>query len=427
MRRYLSLVAAALACVCVHVAQAEECRRWPNEFKPYEGYTPTGERGAMERDPVWFRHVRAVRPAHGGPDDTRYALRQAEPSRSKMRYDSLTTVPLGGTASGFIATLDDCNTLLDAQGRPLVPDHFGETEIEGNTTDNAGRPLPILTLKLFREGPNGADYTYLRFQRGTLVTRSPHWYQNSYSVSQLAIKYPVRPAGLRQVTADGKAGLLRMSDLREIIPTQYDGVGSVDTDPARTRQPLLFAQSGKEIELFDLNGQRIDVPRFHRFEAHAAADAAPAYLSLIDDERKTCRLYLDGMRALLPDEMPMEGHGCPSIWRSDGALIFADASGLLHGYAVTADGATSALFQGVPGKVEARLPSGVMVLRTVAANGGQDSFRLARKSGENLTDDVYNGFTNLGCGALRVQRGTTWYSLLPDGSLNTQMFYPFSC
>lgn len=221
-------------------------------------------------------------------------------------------------------------------------------------------------------------------------------------------------------------GVLRMSDLREIIPVLYEDVKSIGPTDAHWHQTLLHAKLGRENELFDADGQRIDVPRFHRFEAFFSRYSAPPYLGLIDEDRQTCRLYLDGMKPLVADEIPLERGSCPGPRAEDGALIFTDAKGLLQGYERNSKGGFSPLFKDMAGRLEGRKSSGVMVV-SVQSVDGKPAFRLLDRSGKPLTDDLYNGFYDDGCNFLRVQLGETWYSIKPDGTLTTQRFFPFSC
>ena len=72
------------------------------------------------------------------------------------------------------------------------------------------------------------------------------------------------------------------------------------------------------------------------------------------------------------------------------------------------------------------MPSGTMVVSMRSADD-RTVYRIIGKSGQSLSDDTFDAFTNLGCSFLRVRLGETWYSIKHDGSLTTQMFYPFSC
>lgn len=141
--------------------EAEEAAR-----EGYAGYQPTGDKGALERDALWWG---AVRPVRREGRLTGYALRRADAAWRDAVYDSITPVALGGPRHGFIAGRGGCVRLLDTTGRPLVPEWLAQIQVE---SDVPGVSPDTVWLKLTAPtGPQRSAYTLVRFVRGRLEVR----------------------------------------------------------------------------------------------------------------------------------------------------------------------------------------------------------------------------------------------------------------
>lgn len=149
--------------------EAEEAAR-----EGYAGYQSTGDKGALERDALWWG---AVRPVRREGRLTGYALRRADAAWRDAVYDSITPVALGGPRHGFIAGRGGCVRLLDTTGRPLVPECEAGEPSRWRVVGRDGRDLYAQRFEGFEHLGCGSvrlrrDGQWLQLQQdGTLSER----------------------------------------------------------------------------------------------------------------------------------------------------------------------------------------------------------------------------------------------------------------
>lgn len=396
--------------------EAEEAAR-----EGYAGYQPTGDKGALERDALWWG---AVRPVRREGRLTGYALRRADAAWRDAVYDSITPVALGGPRHGFIAGRGGCVRLLDTAGRPLVPEWLEQIQVEGAVP---GVSPDTVWLKLTAQtGPQRSAYTLVRFMRGRLVARAPGDYIGTHGASAMETRHGLGALRGRfrgvSTAVDGRRGILRQSDLREIVPLQYQGVGALGLPEGSRMRWVLFADRPDVIHLFDTEGQRLEAPAFDRVEVVHSGQTS--YLELVDGTRGICHLMNDRGRLLVDAALPLASGRCPRFEGNDVALVFSDAQGRTHGYAWGSNGTVHPLFAPVSGRLEVRQASGLMVLREA---GEPSRWRVVGRDGRDLYAQRFEGFEHLGCGSVRLRRDGQWLQLRQDGSLSERLRFPFSC
>lgn len=414
-----------LTACALDVASAQDnvgCERWSSD-PPYEGYSPTGYKGGPERDGVWFSQVRAVKTAAG----IRYRLKAVAQQAQSVLYDSVRPISLGAMKYGFIARRERCSVLVDRAGRALVPDRFDyveEMESELALNGNGAKPAGV-TLKMFASGPRGETWTVARFVNGTMVARAPHSYNKSYSLSHVMAKNKgsYRVPGYEVVNVQGKLGVLRYADLREVVEPIFDGVVRF---PMRSGgREAWVVEVNSELALRSRNGDAIPASPFDDFELVAATSASAEYVALINKRDRSCRFYDLQFKPLIERDVPMGEDKCYGFDYQDGLLVVNDADGELQGIRLERDGRVTQAFHGGDGKVAARARNGILIVEGIGK--GAARYRLLAPSGKALSDYDFDEFENIGCSFVRVKKGGVWYWPSLDGTLVENGFFPFSC
>ena len=209
MKRYILLI--ILAVTCAQQALAAQCGPY-SSTEIYEGETFTGYKGAMEQDSMWLKYVRRVL----SKDTTYYAFRRAATEHKKDLFESITPIKLGKRLV-FVARRTGWNEVLDINGRELVSGVFGDFE-KISVDHQTSSPNEAL-LKLF--DPENTHFTFVLFKGSKTIVRALHWYQNSCSIPASASKHSLYGNGFLTVIESGKAGVLRLQDLQEIVPLDY--------------------------------------------------------------------------------------------------------------------------------------------------------------------------------------------------------------
>ena len=430
-------MALAVLLLTAPFAATADCRQWTH-LDPYTGYTATGYKGGLERDPVWFRYVRPLEQA----GTTRYLLRQAPRSRQNLVYDSIEPIALGGGVYGFMAYTAGCGSLLDRTGAKIIDDVFGALEDPfGYAVDSKGRPLTsaVRTWRLGNWESGNGRYSLVQFQKGKLLARAPHWYDDiglsgaweSVDGRDSSLQHRLITPGLQAVSINRHStaplyGVLRMADLTELLPLQYDAVGNLHTARAKRGGQFIYARSGKEVAVFDLQGRPIATPAFQRFEEYQdnTANEPHSYVALVNDRNQTCRLYTTPMRPLIDDDLPLVSGKCPDFNSNDKHLRYTDAAGWLHTYQFNRDASVARVGKALWGQLAVTLNK-ALIMRT--GNPAAPVYRIVDLLGNDLTAAEFTEMNYLGCGFVRLKRGDTWYSVGQDGTLDTRMYFPFSC
>lgn len=325
---------------CVESA-GDDPRHRPTIF---EGYRASGYRGALEPDSIWSRSVRE----HHLPDKTLYSMRYAPSPYGDELYESIE--PVSDTTT-FVAMRKGCAALLDAQGRVLI-DQFNKYESVYLHDAKKGQGM---VLRLTRGAPDEwgfAFYTYVRIRAGRIAARAPQWYASGIcsqagKAVELNEKWPVTLRAFTEVCdGDNHWGLLRLADLKEIIPTAYEGVGQLTVGMVDSPASALFAVRRGALKFFNLDGRPLDVPDAQRFDTywvnfHEATD----YVVLFNDTEKTCHIYVRPLLTALIDEaIPIvRGDHCPEVKDplyvgAPGLLEFSDKQGKRRRYQVDPNG-----------------------------------------------------------------------------------------
>ncbi|MDF3833818.1 hypothetical protein P3W85_12790 [Cupriavidus basilensis] len=439
MRALLLLLIAPVLCA-LQAGMAAECRPGPGAppvDTPYNGYQPTGYKGALERDALWFRSVATVRQADAS---TRYVLKRQSAAR-RQRYESIEPVMLGGNTFGFAAYRDGCGTLLNADGASLGVAPFNGIETDYPTE---GMPERGARFKLSFSDGTDSDYAYVMFVNGRMRAMSPHHYVSSYSYRDVKTS-GVIPPHLRIVAtaSTGALGVLDMATLQEVLMPEWLGIGalsdaSVLTPDGHAVTTYLVAAGSAGLRLHTLGGKAIALPRFDQarlvYDWFSSPDERglpnPAVIETIDTTARTCRIYTVSLKPLLDDAIPLPSRGtCLARSRPAGPyFMFSDKSGKTQVYRKEFAGSEGKLVRtatDVDGEFTYGFRTGVMVLKSTRT--GTASYRLVDAQGETLGGMPLSGFRDLGCGFVQVQREGKWWSLREDGQLSPELGYPFSC
>lgn len=389
---------------------------------PYNGYTPTGYKGGLERDTIWHRSVRVL----PQPDGTlRFALKQ----RPAAHYASIEPLHLGGRAIGFVATVEGCQQLLQRNGQPYALPRFEAVHpewMEAKVLGGAGRTL--LRLK------SGEHYRLALFQRGRLLAVSPRDYLSSYNSSTLEANRHYLPAQFRPVVSADGHGLIDLRKLKEVLQPEWLGVGGLSVLDDPQAASYLLSDSGEQRRLYALPSGKLlmdriasltPIPNWFPYRpGHPAGQRA--VLLLHKQGEAGCQLLNWQLQPLMPHLLPLRHGQCQLAQFGERRYLFSDADmQSVHAYAILAEGALRWIST-TPGQLEAaEANTGLMVLRVSSEQ--ETRYRLYFADGRPASTEYYTGFTDLGCGFWRVKQGATWLSLSRDGQTSPQLRYPFSC
>ena len=388
--------------------------------EPYNGYTPTGYKGAQERDSVWHREVRS----RTRPDGTvEYRLRQQQ-----TWYDSIEPINLDGRA-GFQVRRNGCSSLLDSVGKAFKLPTF--QRIESHYETHAGHGV---LYKLFSAGLESGTYRYARFVGGRLKAVSPHEYQISYMISSLPQTYLRDGLAAIVTSPPERHGVIDLDTLEEIIPPTWQGVTGLGLLPYDNHHRYLLTDDGKTRTLYSADGRQrllgeIDtitlIPDW--FPHRAGLDAADkAIIAVTENGGQTCRLFDIHLNLLLPLTLRTEHGKCPTWRGGQPAKYYVGETfdELIHVYTLEAPASLQA--QGtIPGRMATATTQGVVLARIDTPQG--ERYRAFSPDGKRANEQDFDEFRHLGCGFLEVRIGTKWLTLYHDGSTTEKRFYPFSC
>lgn len=425
---------AALLCATLlslaHTAPASaECQPGTDTTtsdEPYTGYTPTGYKGAWERDAVWHRTVRA----RTAPDGrTVYQLRLKTPAGTdaKAWYDSIEPVDLGARQPGFLVRHDGCARLLDAAGRPFALPAFSQLE---GAYDTPGQHL----IKLFTNNPAGNIYRYARFAGGRLKALSPRDYLTSYYASSVQQSY--MPKNLIAVVAsqENGHGLIDPNTLEEVVKPVWRGIGGLGLPNDQGTNRYLLADDGKTRTLFSADGRtrllgNIDkIALIADWFAHKPGlqPADRAIIAASEAGEQTCRLFDINLNLLLPLSIPLRQGECPIRQAGYPARFFvADTDdGQIHVYSTEQTGRLQPLSV-VAGHLVGTAPTGMVITWVETPQGKR--YRVFLPDGKRANEDDFDEFRHLGCGFFEVRKDAKWLTLRHDGSVTEKRYFPFSC
>lgn len=429
--------------------------------EPYQGYQPTGYKGAMERDTAWFAAVRPMAQPDGA---VRYVFKHTPPAQ-RVAFESIESLSLGGKTVGFAAYRQGCGALFDARGKALAVPTFDAIEVE--YTRNASPHSTLLKRKVFISKAVGTAFSYVRFTQGRLVARSPHQYLMDYSPVAIT-SANTELEGLNKkavaVSDTGGMGLLELHSLREVLAPRWLGVGQI-TDFARSGQtekkPLpayLLTQDAQGLQLHSLDGQPIALPRFDRIgfvhgwypldrvpdAPHVdpivvqtqELDAHPDPAGRQRTTEGSCRLYDETLQSLLNTALPASA--CLYTPPGRDSFYFAystDGKTQIYRKQLTAQHLLKLerTAKDIDGSLVYALDSGAMLLQTATPTPAQTQppqplpYRLVNPKGQDMPERSFDAFYHLGCGFVTVRKGEQRWMLNHDGSLSSGMRYPFSC
>lgn len=429
-RRLAGLLCATLLILAHTPLASADCRpdadAAANE-EPYTGHTPTGYKGAMERDAVWHRLVRAQTLADGG---VKYRLRQknlAGTSRNAW-YDSIEPVDLGARQPGFIVRRDGCASLLDAAGQLIDTPGFNRLE-----EINDGTPGERL-FKLLTDNRAGSTYRYARFAGGRLKAVSPRDYLMNYYASSLPQSYMQKGLIGGVASEENGHGLIDAKTLEEVVKPVWRGTGGLGLPNDQGANRYLLVDDGKTRTLFSADGRTrllgniSKITLIANWFAHKA-DLQPADKAIIaasEAGEQTCRLFDIKLNLLLPLSIPLQQGECPSQQAGYPPRFYvADTGdGLIHVYSTEQTGRLQPLSV-IPGKLVGTAPTGLVITWVDTPQGKR--YRVFLPDGKRANEDDFDEFRHLGCGFFEVRKDTQWLTLRHDGSVTEMRYYPFSC
>lgn len=387
----------------------------------YTGYTPTGYKGAAERDPVWHRNVRS-RTAPDGQQE--YRLRH-----QPIWYDSIEPISLGSNAPGYHVRRGGCGHLLDKHGKPLPLPAFTRLEIPYEAHTGRGA-----LYKLFEQDADGERYRYVRFVDGQLRALSPHAYLMNYGSSSLEQVF-LREGLTGIVTGSPERhGVLNLSTLEEIVPPEWRGVTGLGLLPYDNERRYLLTDDGQTRTLLSADGKYrlltgIDkiklIPDW--FPQHDSTNQAErAIIAVTENGGQTCRLFDLRLNLLLPVTLKTQQGECPT-WRGGQPAKYYVAESfdnLIHVFTLEAPARLQTRSR-IPGQLATATDKG-MVLAFVDTPQGK-RYRAFTPEGQRANEQDFDEFRHLGCGFLEVRIGTKWLTLYHDGSTTEKRFWPFSC
>ena len=421
---------------CVPNAQSQALAQ------PYDGYQPTGYKGALERDRAWFAAVRKTR-HHDGT--SRYVFRHARAGR-RVEFESIETVSLGGSAVGFAAYRQGCGELFDARGQQLDVPAFEELESDG-------WDLPPQSARLKRKvsGPEESSgaFSYLLFVNGQLMAASPHQYLARYSqakISSANTQIAATGRAIVAVTPSAGIGLLDLRTLREVLAPSWEGVDQISDFTLgndRSAASYLLALDQDGLHLHTLDGRPIALPRFDSISfihgwyaqdnARLSPDSDPLVIQTQELSRDAhgknadgpCRLYNQALQPLLESALPAGACLRKSVRSARHFAYSTDGRTQIYRKQLTGDRLLTLerIATDVDGALVYALDGGTLLLQTTR----QPPYRLVTPEGQDVPERSFDAFHNMGCGFVSVRRGDKRWMLQQDGSLSSQLLYPFSC
>ena len=421
-----------LMLVSATTAHAEECMlrdsnwSWENR-EPYTGYQATGYKGSMERDNAWFRSVKPVKKDNG---KIQYRFKW-QTKHDKTLFDSIETVPLGGNAIGFAAYQKSCGKLFSSRGKKYELPLFAMLEydylVENTQTGK---------VKLKLVGLVSSDSRYALFVKGKLNAISAHEYvnpdQNSPLFSHLNFPDEYQDITIRSQT--GGRGIIRRDTLDEVIEPRWRGVGGLTIhEGIKARYVYFITQDEQQVtNIYSSDGQLLKVERFDTIKIirswfpkeTSPSEIERTVIATVDKANATCRIYTVHMSPAIDEDLQLDkvSGECPL---NAGKL-----------FQVTNKLGKTSVYANMPGPrlvkraeiadaLAYKFRGGVMLFQKESPNGR--TYWVAKPDGTRLNDTDFAGFMPLGCDFVRVKHDGAWVMLLPDGSVDKHLSYPFSC
>lgn len=389
--------------------------------EPYTGSTPTGYKGAWERDADWHREVRSRILPDGKHE---YRLRH-----QRTWYESIEPFALGGRRPGYQVRRGGCGRLLDSAGKAFALPTF--SRLEAPYEVHAGRGV---LYKLFDNAPNGERYRYARFVDGRLSAVSPHAYLASHAGSSLDQAF-LRDGLTSIVTGPpDRHGVIDLDSLEEIVAPAWQGVTGLGLLPYDKRLRYLLTDDGKTRTLFSADGrQRLlaDIEKITLIPdwfPHRAGleNADRAIIAVTENSGQTCRLFDIHLNLVLPLTLRTERGECPT-WRGGQPAkyyIGETFDNVIHVYTLEAPARLQA--QGnIPGRMETATGEGMVLARINTPQGQR--YRAFSPDGKRTNEQDFDEYRHLGCSMLEVRIGTKWLTLYHNGSTTEKRFFTVSC
>lgn len=385
--------------------------------EPYLGYSPTGYKSAPEQDETWHE---TVRPLTRDDGSTQFELIK----RPGQPFDSIEPIELGDGAMGFVAMGNGCQQLLDPEGSAYPTPAFDTLEY-----DSAVTPGQVL-LRLV----TGSRYRLALFGQGRLLATSQQDYTAAASASRAFWPKHLREVYVENEHSSGH-GIIDLRDLGEVLAPQWQSVTVIglveDSQPAR----YLLATRDAQSTLFALDGGVPlirDIASLDKWEnlfpytpGRPTSERAALVVRL--EGEAGCHLLDMQLRPLMPHLLPLrQGHCDTGQNATDRRFLFTDADNqAVQVYAIEPD-ARLRLVSSIPGRLAmGHEATGLVVVKKPSKQG--EVYRVYRAGGSLASPTDYSGFQTLGCGFMEVQYQGRWLSLMSDGRVLEERFYPFSC
>ncbi len=432
LRQFIALVAAFS---CLSEIYAQECmypenRHFLENRDPYTGYQPIGYKGSMERDEVWFKHVKAV---NSGGVTIGYRFKKQRPQDQSV-YSSIEPVFLGGKTNGFAAYRDGCGVLLNSNGL-----EFGLPKFVAIEQDyvSEGQGQNVIRLKLI--GLASGGWKFALFKNGKLNALSRNDYLDSSIANALNDKHQL-PRGYQGVSTKKSSGwgVVKLDTLDEIIEPRWQGVGGLtvykDTHWKDIRAKYLMAKDEQGLHLFSTKGDAIRLPPFDDIKAEyywvptcyiGPGTWVETVITTTNKENATCRIYSVNMTPLFNVDINVDRttRECPRP-KATVTFSFTNSLGRTQTYDIKPDGQLFIRAENADELVY-QFGTGVMVFRKVTSEG--TLYWVAGPDGARLNDLVFTELTPLGCDFVRVKHNNDWVMLRPDGQIEKNLQVPFSC
>lgn len=336
------------------------------------------------------------------------------------------------THLGFVAFRAGVGVLLDSRGKRLIPEPFQSFENNGKLVkiEQQGNTSVLLFHKgRLRPPPQG--YAWVS-DEGTDPTGDYRVFVLEKDGQQF--KTFLRPKDMREVIPpfignivmqgfQGKRYFFAQEETGQALPT---GVSTLNGGRALWRY-----------QLYDAKGTPLHLPEFHDYQLLHLVDTV--LLVTYNYRDMSCRLYeekTDKSGELVPTidlALPLQHGNCPYfgngarlvVQYADTVLIFART--YFVNSAVLVGKLQGEFFGNVVDYSEDgdKVKQVTFVVKT--ARAGETKYRVYKENGELMHEQWFTDALDLGCGFLRVKDEGVWYSLRRDGSLTTEMYFPFSC
>ncbi|MDR0672369.1 MAG: hypothetical protein LBF93_01635 [Zoogloeaceae bacterium] len=426
---------------------------------------------------IWLVHVREVR----GEDEEEgecplYALRKAEniPANQYARIEPVSLDPAvlqfryrdedqysdEDESEDFSAVLPDVHrlglgfvaydengiaVLLDSRGKRIIPDVFNHISISG------ARDEKTSMLSLQRGYGYEEEYTYLRLrvQDKRITRRAPRWYQWPCFRYRPDL-YCITEFGRKNGSNEAFTTLLRMDDLKEVIPPTKGGIEqrifdgrafffaweTTDTPLPPGIRGFSFKKDGdrpyerSKIErhrLYDQAATRLPLPEFHDF--YPIYRGRYSMLALYNYEDMTCRLYANapegGLSPVIDQPIPLlYEHGyCPGFNGNTLIAQYPDKARVFVLREPAGSGAVSAAQEGELPGVIVGIGNGWTVgyerpvLIVALKRDDKTMYRAFNQRGELISEKWFEDFNTVNND---VKHEGVWYQVLRDGSLSKE-------